>query len=365
MPGFAELRRVGDTPDNPIVMDRAGRIVFDCVAVPHAQPAQASAQPSAGPSAPRASDSQSGALPRPSGFSSRSAPPAPRVTDPLPVYRGIMGGPPSIIPRTTIPRTSSAGRRLAASLIVSPPRASGSGSGLGSTASAPRVPGAPPVYSEHLGLSPVPCAAIQIHVKGIMGGPPSIIPRTSSTSLVTRSTTQIRSARTTARISTGAHRSLRHRSPGSDENEAPAARGRTIPLYRGYSTRAFQGSRVRRPSGSELKEDDLYLTAARPPEATSPNGELTCGICLQIKSHPVMYTSCRHSHCYVCIRQWLEHSFQCPQCRTKMTSVPVPDDRVAAVIVRDHSSWKDESRVDYSWTGLTFPIPYPPASPIV
>ncbi|KAJ7022482.1 hypothetical protein C8F04DRAFT_1272592 [Mycena alexandri] len=286
--GFADLRRVGSTPDNPIVMDRAGRIIFDCVAVPRARPPQ--------PSPPRASGSR---------------------------------------PRNTAQ--------------ASPPRASGSRSGNTVQAS-PRASGVGTVY------------------KGIMGGLPSAIPRSDAgrrlfASMTTRSTTHIRVARVdsgmrTAGLSTAARAALRSPATVNDENRPPS-----VPRHRRRSTRAYQGSRVARPPGAELKEDDLYLSAARPVEATSPDSDLTCGICFQIKSHPVQY-NCKHSHCYVCIRQWLEHSFQCPQCRAKMTSRPVPDDQVAAAIVQQHPSWKDDSRIEYSWTGLTFPIPYP-SSPIV
>ncbi|KAJ7018842.1 hypothetical protein C8F04DRAFT_1270094 [Mycena alexandri] len=296
-------------------MDAAGRLILECVEVPRVRPRV-----------------------------TVNFPPHMQLRRPLPA-------PLALVPlRPRVALVPLAPVRKAP--LFSPPRASGS---RPAQASAPGVLAPGFVY------------------KGIIGGPPSIIPRNPNgprlslglvTSTVTRSTTQIRTARvassSTGRMSTGGRARLRSPATADEENRPPR-----VPRYRRHSARAYQGSRVRRAPGHELAENDMYLSAARPPEATSAASDLTCGICLQIKSHPVrqvfvvLGVGPADARC-----QWLEHSFQCPQCRRKMTSAPVPDDDVAAAIVLQHPFWKDESRINYSWTGLTFPIPYP-VSPIV
>jgi hypothetical protein len=73
-----------------------------------------------------------------------------------------------------------------------------------------------------------------------------------------------------------------------------------------------------------LTVDELYIGGARPVNLTTSDDRAhhTCSVCLQVKSHPVMYVSilccqdyldiltdlpctrcqCGHSYCYVCIR---------------------------------------------------------------
>ncbi|KAJ7603093.1 hypothetical protein DFH06DRAFT_1350565 [Mycena polygramma] len=90
----------------------------------------------------------------------------------------------------------------------------------------------------------------------------------------------------------------------------------------------------------------VLLTTERP--------HYECGICLHIKSHPVSYR-CGHSHCMVCIRKWLELSWICPVCRKTMYEKPMPNDDIQRGIAFDHPEFVDTSRVDLSFTGLTFP----------
>ncbi|KAJ6450347.1 hypothetical protein C8R47DRAFT_1230308 [Mycena vitilis] len=141
-----------------------------------------------------------------------------------------------------------------------------------------------------------------------------------------------------------------------DENRPPLPAMRTpmvlIPYVEVLARRA--GKRAHR--ATPLVADDLYLTDARPDPAGSPHSNLECGICFSIKSHPVVY-ACKHSHCFVCIRQWLEVSWQCPQCRAKMTARPTPHADLEKDIAVVHPDWKDLSVVKYSWAGLRFPRP--------
>ncbi|KAJ7470055.1 hypothetical protein B0H11DRAFT_2237971 [Mycena galericulata] len=105
-----------------------------------------------------------------------------------------------------------------------------------------------------------------------------------------------------------------------------------------------------------LRRESLWLTGGRPAEIPGCKPHHLCGICYGPKSHPVSYT-CGHSHCYVCIRVWLQQSWACPVCKTVMRIPPFrhfgEEDSMAA----DYPDWVDESRVDYSWDGLRFPKP--------
>ncbi|KAJ7102964.1 hypothetical protein C8R43DRAFT_1141086 [Mycena crocata] len=115
---------------------------------------------------------------------------------------------------------------------------------------------------------------------------------------------------------------------------------------------AFEGKRAHREN--PLTEAELYSTDARPPVKSSPYSNLECGICYSIKSHPVKY-GCGHSHCYVCIRQWLEHSFECPNCRYRMCRPPTAALTIEGQIAIVHPEWQDTSNVVGTFEGLRFP----------
>ncbi|KAJ7916473.1 hypothetical protein B0H13DRAFT_2323262 [Mycena leptocephala] len=70
-----------------------------------------------------------------------------------------------------------------------------------------------------------------------------------------------------------------------------------------------------------LTVESVLLTQLSPPAMTTDHAHQTCRICLQIKSHPVAYR-CGHSHCYRCIRVWLEDKWTCPVCRATMHMAP-------------------------------------------
>ncbi|KAJ6489354.1 hypothetical protein C8R47DRAFT_1215700 [Mycena vitilis] len=127
---------------------------------------------------------------------------------------------------------------------------------------------------------------------------------------------------------------------------------RLIPYVEVLSRRA--GKRATRKT--PLQGEDLYLTDARPGPEGSPHSNLECGICFSIKSHPVLY-ACGHSHCFVCIHPWLEKSWNCPQCRAKMTARPIRHEDLEKEIAAVHPDWKDSSVVKLSWAGLRFPHP--------
>ncbi|KAJ7030294.1 hypothetical protein C8F04DRAFT_1264056 [Mycena alexandri] len=122
--------------------------------------------------------------------------------------------------------------------------------------------------------------------------------------------------------------------------------------------------RDRRRRGSRLirdvpfTEDDLYLTADRPPTVDTDRAHQTCSLCGHIKAHPVAYL-CGHSHCYVCIRLHLETDWCCPipSCRQIMCRAPHRHYPEEEGIALDFPDWDDHSAVSYDWAGLTWPRP--------
>ncbi|KAJ7178666.1 hypothetical protein C8R43DRAFT_1118038 [Mycena crocata] len=71
-----------------------------------------------------------------------------------------------------------------------------------------------------------------------------------------------------------------------------------------------------------LTEADLYLTDARPPPVDDFKYYQRCSICSGVKRHPVTLM-CGHSYCYVCLRLWLERSWECPECRAIIRRKPL------------------------------------------
>ncbi|KAJ7432013.1 hypothetical protein B0H11DRAFT_2261158 [Mycena galericulata] len=113
---------------------------------------------------------------------------------------------------------------------------------------------------------------------------------------------------------------------------------------------------VRRRLNPPVSRDTLYLTTERPPELDEVKSHHVCRICHGVKSHPVSY-KCGHSHCYVCIRLWLELSWKCPICNAKIDSEPFRHFGEEDGIAFDYPGWVDKSVVNYSWAGLKFPSP--------
>ncbi|KAJ7431408.1 hypothetical protein B0H11DRAFT_2262043 [Mycena galericulata] len=104
-----------------------------------------------------------------------------------------------------------------------------------------------------------------------------------------------------------------------------------------------------------LQHDDLYLTEARPPERPAAlKLHHKCGVCWSVKSHPVSY-KCGHSHCYVCIRLWLEKKWSCPDCSLIMFIAPFRHYGEEASLQADYPDWVDLSKVNHDFGGLVFP----------
>ncbi|KAK6997516.1 hypothetical protein R3P38DRAFT_3219610 [Favolaschia claudopus] len=104
----------------------------------------------------------------------------------------------------------------------------------------------------------------------------------------------------------------------------------------------------------DLSEEMLWSTAGRPRDYEVLQDHHQCTICRSVKAHPVSY-ECGHSHCYVCIRLWLERSWQCPDCRTTMHRRPFRHWGEEAALTAAYAGWGQTSAVEYSWEGLTFP----------
>ncbi|KAJ7457545.1 hypothetical protein B0H11DRAFT_2243302 [Mycena galericulata] len=124
----------------------------------------------------------------------------------------------------------------------------------------------------------------------------------------------------------------------------------------------LDGSRpTRRPSSAQLGRrtdrlqpltlGDVYKNGVGPLEQLPVRNYHKCGICHMVKSHPVSYT-CGHSHCYACIRVWLERKWTCPECVTPMHRPPFRHYGEEAWIADAYPEWENGSEVDYSWDGL-------------
>ncbi|KAJ6493938.1 hypothetical protein C8R47DRAFT_1213620 [Mycena vitilis] len=104
-----------------------------------------------------------------------------------------------------------------------------------------------------------------------------------------------------------------------------------------------------------LTPEDLYVGVLRPADITTEERlHQVCGVCRQVKSHPVSY-ECGHSHCYVCIRTWLEHNWTCPDCVGTIHVEPIRHWGEENGIIFDFPARDDGTIVSYSWEGLTFP----------
>ncbi|KAJ7642649.1 hypothetical protein DFH06DRAFT_1137197 [Mycena polygramma] len=110
----------------------------------------------------------------------------------------------------------------------------------------------------------------------------------------------------------------------------------------------------RRLRTEPLTYADLWIGGVGPPEQDAIEGYQKCTICHFAKSHPVSYL-CGHSHCYACIRMWLERKWTCPDCVRPMFVAPFRQYAEEAALARAFSNWNDTSVVDYSFESLIFP----------
>ncbi|KAJ7078693.1 hypothetical protein B0H15DRAFT_954374 [Mycena belliarum] len=104
-----------------------------------------------------------------------------------------------------------------------------------------------------------------------------------------------------------------------------------------------------------VSREGLYLTAARPPDIVAIAPHHVCTICACVKSHPVSY-KCGHSHCFVCIRMWLERNWRCPLCMKVMYEPPFRQYAEEDALTAAYPLWGDKSMVNYSWKGLKFAV---------
>ncbi|KAJ7156558.1 hypothetical protein C8R43DRAFT_1125753 [Mycena crocata] len=140
------------------------------------------------------------------------------------------------------------------------------------------------------------------------------------------------------------------RSPTRSIYEAPVTR------HRRHFPDTKQGMRLIRDE--PLTHADLWVDGAGPRVQVAEKPHEKCSICCHVKSHPVSYI-CGHSHCYVCIRLWLERDWKCPDCATTMYQAPFRQYAEEDALEATYSDW-DSSRVEYNWDGLLFPkIPKP------
>ncbi|KAJ7855833.1 hypothetical protein B0H13DRAFT_2357681 [Mycena leptocephala] len=123
---------------------------------------------------------------------------------------------------------------------------------------------------------------------------------------------------------------------------------------------------VRASRDSPLTREALWLNDEWPPTAEQVQPDDQCGLCLSLKSRPVSY-KCGHSHCYVCIRVWLEQSWECPDmfCGLTLHSEPIKAVEEELRVAARYPDCVDNTSVDYSWKGLVFPKRLPRAGPVV
>ncbi|KAJ7271701.1 hypothetical protein C8J57DRAFT_1226281 [Mycena rebaudengoi] len=193
-----------------------------------------------------------------------------------------------------------------------------------------------------------------VHNRMDVLGPESKNPRTPPyVPRPPRTPTRGERRRTEAAAHRFAARAMAARTPVSVDRSATRIRRRRTP--RAETAEEVKGTRALRDL--PLQPQDLWAGAQGPPEVATPHAHHQCGICFNLKSHPVSYR-CGHSHCYTCIRIWLEQSWLCPTCRAPMTERPFRNFDLEASIAHDHPRHVDTSVVTYSWDGLHFPAPF-------
>ncbi|KAJ7705919.1 hypothetical protein B0H16DRAFT_1482049 [Mycena metata] len=112
----------------------------------------------------------------------------------------------------------------------------------------------------------------------------------------------------------------------------------------------------REPRTTALSREDLYEDARLPVALEPVRPSQRCSLCKAVKSHPVCYP-CGHSHCYACIRLWLEQDWMCPvpACRTMLRSEPHRHIAEEQALAEAFPNWVNATAVSYTWEGLTFP----------
>ncbi|KAJ7787813.1 hypothetical protein B0H14DRAFT_3505024 [Mycena olivaceomarginata] len=110
----------------------------------------------------------------------------------------------------------------------------------------------------------------------------------------------------------------------------------------------------REPRLAPLKKATLYVDGRVPVHQPASHEYYRCSLCNSVKAHPISYL-CGHSHCYACIRIWLETEWSCPICEEIMTRPPHQQFSEENAIADMFPEWANSTQVEYSWDGLTFP----------
>ncbi|KAJ7775004.1 hypothetical protein B0H16DRAFT_1713448 [Mycena metata] len=110
------------------------------------------------------------------------------------------------------------------------------------------------------------------------------------------------------------------------------------------------------PGTTALTREDLYAEGRLPPALAPTRPSQRCSLCTGVKAHPVSYL-CGHSHCYACIRLWLDQCWLCPvsTCRALITREPHRHFAEEQALVEAFPNWVNATAVAYCWDGLTFP----------
>ncbi|KAJ7512303.1 hypothetical protein B0H11DRAFT_2214107 [Mycena galericulata] len=196
-------------------------------------------------------------------------------------------------------------------------------------------------------------------------GPPSTIPlsfgaRTAAAG-GSRAARASNAASGSGGVGGGAGRSARASNDAPRPPVPPRVRRAPLGTAAARAAAALAGRRTEREE--PLTREQLWVNGAGPPDLTTTLDHRECSVCHQVKSHPVSY-ECGHSHCYVCVRVWLEHQWTCPLCTQVMWAPPFRNYVEEAGLAYDFPDWVDTSIVTYSWDGLTFPCrPIIPDSP--
>ncbi|KAJ7042213.1 hypothetical protein C8F04DRAFT_1176384 [Mycena alexandri] len=145
-----------------------------------------------------------------------------------------------------------------------------------------------------------------------------------------------------------------------------AQSGRRAPIpkaltrVRVHNPRQHQQSQAqagyREPRTTALTREDLYDEGRLPAALAFSRPSQRCSLCAAVKCHPVSYL-CGHSHCYACIRLWLDRDWRCPvsTCRALITREPHRHFAEEQALAEAFPNWVDATSVAYSWDGLTFP----------
>ncbi|KAJ7105450.1 hypothetical protein C8R43DRAFT_1140777 [Mycena crocata] len=191
-------------------------------------------------------------------------------------------------------------------------------------------------------------------------GPPSIL--LSAPRMAARQARQKELAASRA-AEDAAYRAAKQRERGVDlARRARRDAQRPAPI-RPTPYRSPGATRVRRKSEKDgdredrdepLEHKDLWVGGVAPCQPLPAKPHHQCSICLLTKSHPVSYL-CGHSHCYACIRLWLERDWRCPDCGTMMHRTPFRHYGEEAWLAAEYPESQDGSVVGYKWDGLKFP----------